>query len=133
MKSATIEGIPIPGELLGLYQLIQGELDEVEVMLRDVPRSNAPFVDRLVQHSFRLGGKRLRPALLLLSGMACGGLKPGHRVLAAVVEMIHTATLIHDDVLDEATLAATPKPSTPAGTTRPACSWATISSPGRCG
>jgi octaprenyl-diphosphate synthase len=104
MKPATIDDAHVPGELQGLYRLIQGELDEVEVMLRDVPLSGAPFVDRLVQHSFRLGGKRLRPALLLLSGMASGELKPGHRVLATVVEMIHTATLIHDDVLDEATL-----------------------------
>jgi octaprenyl-diphosphate synthase len=104
MKPATSEGTHAPGELRGLYRLIQGELDEVEVMLRDIPRSDDPFVDGLVQHSFRLGGKRLRPALLLLSGMVCGALKPGHRVLATVVEMIHTATLIHDDVLDEATL-----------------------------
>ena len=104
MKPATIEGTHVPEELRGLYRLIQTELDAVEVMLRDVPRSEAPFVDRLVQHSLRLGGKRLRPALLLLSGLACGELKPGHRVLATVVEMIHTATLIHDDVLDEATL-----------------------------
>jgi octaprenyl-diphosphate synthase len=104
MKSATSEGTHALGDLRGLYRLIRGELDEVEVMLRDMPRSDDPFVDRLVQHSSRLGGKRLRPALLLLSGMVCGPLKPGHRVLAAVVEMIHTATLIHDDVLDEATL-----------------------------
>ena len=45
---------------------------------------------------------RLRPALVLLSGKACGGLRPEHPVLAAAVEMVHTATLIHDDVLDEA-------------------------------
>jgi octaprenyl-diphosphate synthase len=47
-------------------------------------------------------GKMLRPALLLLSGKACGTLTPAHRTLAAVVEMVHMDTLVHDDVLDEA-------------------------------
>jgi octaprenyl-diphosphate synthase len=93
-----------PEELRSVYRLIRGELDAVEATLRDELRSDFPFVDRLVQHGFRLGGKRLRPALVLLSGKVCGPLKPGHGVLAAVVELIHTATLIHDDVLDEATL-----------------------------
>ena len=49
-------------------------------------------------------GKRLRPTLLLLSARASGGVRPEHPTLAAVVEMIHTATLVHDDILDEATI-----------------------------
>src|SRR5207237_6781360 len=49
-------------------------------------------------------GKRLRPALLLLTGHACGKVEPAHPTLAAVVEMIHTATLVHDDVLDSASV-----------------------------
>jgi octaprenyl-diphosphate synthase len=60
--------------------------------------SVAPLIDHL--HHYR--GKRLRPALLLLTAGACGGVTPAHRILAAAVEMIHTATLVHDDVLDEA-------------------------------
>ena len=87
-----------------LYAPIRGELDEVEQILRVESRSEHPFVDQLVQHSFRLGGKRLRPALLLLSGKACGTIVKEHVILAAVMEMIHTATLIHDDVLDEAAI-----------------------------
>jgi len=51
-----------------------------------------------------LGGKRLRPALVLLSAKAVGTLRPEHVSLAAAVELIHTATLVHDDVLDEAVL-----------------------------
>ena len=51
-----------------------------------------------------MGGKRLRPALVLLCGKAFGELQPAHQPLAAAMEMIHTATLIHDDVLDEATI-----------------------------
>jgi octaprenyl-diphosphate synthase len=85
-----------------LYEPIQPELAAAEDLLRRELRSEDPFVDRLAKHAFRLGGKRLRPALLLLSGKASGRLLPAHQVLAAVVEMIHTATLVHDDVLDEA-------------------------------
>ncbi len=51
-----------------------------------------------------LGGKRLRPALLLLAAKACGQVNAQHLTLAAVVEMVHTATLVHDDVLDEASV-----------------------------
>ena len=56
----------------------------------------------LIQHLRHYRGKRLRPALLLLTAKACGGVNPHHHILAAAVEMIHTATLVHDDVLDEA-------------------------------
>lgn len=87
-----------------LYAPIHQELIAVEEILRRELRSDYPFVDALVKHGFRLGGKRLRPAMLLLAAKAAGQLGPDHLVLAAVVEMIHTATLVHDDVLDEATL-----------------------------
>ena len=93
-----------PKQLQSLYAPISEELEAAERILREELRSKHSFVDRLVKHGFRLGGKRLRPALLLLAGKACGELKPEHRLLAAVVEMVHTATLIHDDVLDEATI-----------------------------
>jgi octaprenyl-diphosphate synthase len=59
-------------------------------------------VDELVRYGCLIGGKRLRPALLLLCAKAVGQLRAEHLTLATVVEMIHTATLIHDDVLDEA-------------------------------
>jgi octaprenyl-diphosphate synthase len=81
---------------------IAGDMLEVERRLERELRHPDPFIDELAQHSFRLGGKRLRPALLLLSAQAVGQINDDHRTLAAVVEMIHTATLVHDDVLDEA-------------------------------
>jgi octaprenyl-diphosphate synthase len=87
---------------LAMYGPVANELAATEEVLRSELRSDDPFVDQLVKHAFRLGGKRLRPALLLLSGKATGELTRDHIVLAAVVEMIHTATLVHDDVLDEA-------------------------------
>ena len=93
-----------PERLRELYLPIREELDQVEEILRAELRSDHPFVDRLVRHGFRLGGKRLRPALVLLSGKAVGKTTREHVVLATVMEMVHTATLIHDDVLDEACL-----------------------------
>ncbi len=94
----------VPRGLRTLYAPVREELDRVEEILRAELCSTHAFVDRLARHGFRLGGKRLRPALVLLSAKASGSLRPEHPVLAAMVEIIHTATLIHDDVLDEATL-----------------------------
>jgi octaprenyl-diphosphate synthase len=93
-----------PAELLqSLYAPIAAELAEVEERLRAELRSDDPFVDELVRYGCLLGGKRLRPALLLLTAKAVGGqVTSEHITLATVVEMIHTATLVHDDVLDEA-------------------------------
>lgn len=104
MKQLAEDRARIPGALHLLYAPIRSQLDQVEELLRRELHSDYPFVDRLAKHGFRLSGKRLRPALVLLSAKACGGLRPEHTVLAAAVEMIHTATLIHDDVLDEAAL-----------------------------
>jgi len=94
------------GDARGLAQLyapVQEQMAEVETIFRRELASRIPSVDELVQYGFRLGGKRLRPALLLLTASACGRVRRPHLVLAAVVEMIHTATLLHDDVLDGAT------------------------------
>ncbi len=104
MEQTVLDRKKTPDTLRKLYIPIATELDEVENLLLGELRSDHPFVDQLVKHGFRLGGKRLRPALLLLTGKACGGLQQEHFLLAAVAELIHTATLIHDDVLDEATI-----------------------------
>jgi octaprenyl-diphosphate synthase len=104
MKQLVEDRSRTPEHLRMLYAPIQSELEQVETILREVFSSSDPFVDRLARHSFRLGGKRLRPALLLLSGHLCGTVRPEHVPLAAVMEMVHTASLLHDDVLDEATL-----------------------------
>ncbi len=94
----------MPDNLRLLYAPVARELEVVEGLLQREFSNEDPFVDQLAQHGFRLGGKRLRPALVLLSAQACGGIRPEHFSLAVVAELIHTATLIHDDVLDEATL-----------------------------
>ena len=94
----------LSGDLQKSYALIRDELARTDEMILSQLRNDYPFIDRLAKYGFRLGGKRLRPALVLLSGKAIGKLTPDHVVMAVAVELIHTATLVHDDVLDEATI-----------------------------
>ena len=103
--SEVIPGQSTTSETLRLlYAPIREEMAAVEAMLHRELSCENPKVDRLVKDGFRLGGKRLRPALVMLSAKAVGRLRPEHLSLAASVELIHTATLVHDDVLDEAIL-----------------------------
>lgn len=88
--------------MLRLSTPVARELMEVEQRLGEELRSPYEELIPVLQHGTQLGGKRLRPALLLLTGSAVGTLTPEHVVLGSVVEMVHTATLIHDDVLDDA-------------------------------
>ncbi len=83
---------------------VERDLAQFEAMLAAELRSEHAFVDELVRYGCLIGGKRLRPALLLLCAQAVGHVRDEHLTLATVVEMIHTATLIHDDVLDEASM-----------------------------
>lgn len=92
----------VSGAARALYEPIQEDLEAVEIVLQQTLESPRPGVARLLGRLGNYRGKRLRPALLLLTARACGQVTPAHHVLGAVVEMIHTATLVHDDVLDEA-------------------------------
>jgi len=85
-----------------VYIPIQDDLVKVQHILRSELHSDTPFVDDLLEHSWLMGGKRIRPVFLLLSGASCGEITPAHLQMAAALEMIHTATLVHDDILDEA-------------------------------
>jgi octaprenyl-diphosphate synthase len=88
----------------GPFAPIARDLEEVERILKQTLAGGGPGVERILAHLGPYRGKRLRPALLLLTARACGRITPAHHTLAAVVEMIHTATLVHDDVLDGASL-----------------------------
>ncbi|MCS7237797.1 MAG: polyprenyl synthetase family protein [Thermoguttaceae bacterium] len=88
--------------LAEIYAPVRSELEQVENLLRSYLVNGLPFARRLMEHGLQLGGKRLRPAVVLLAGQACGRLRPEHFLMGAVIELIHTATLVHDDVLDEA-------------------------------
>jgi octaprenyl-diphosphate synthase len=85
-----------------LYGPIAADLEEVERILARSLKNRHLAVEQIVAHVRHYRGKRLRPVLLLLTARACGRVAPAHHVLGAVVEMIHTATLVHDDVLDGA-------------------------------
>jgi octaprenyl-diphosphate synthase len=88
--------------LTELYEPIDVHLKRVRAVLDEAVGSDLPVVDDLSRHVGRLRGKMLRPALLLLAGQACGRVRDEHYTLAAVVEMVHMASLVHDDVLDDA-------------------------------
>ena len=88
-------------KLAALYAPIAAELAEAERIFAAELGSRHPFVQHLVDHCADFRGKRLRPALVLLTARPAARSRPDHPVLAAVVEMIHTATLVHDDILDE--------------------------------
>jgi len=85
-----------------LYAPIHDDLRTVERIFDDEIASAFRFVNELCDTVRSYRGKMLRPALLLLTAKACGEIRPAHRTLAAVVEMVHMATLVHDDVLDRA-------------------------------
>lgn len=82
--------------------LIGNDLREMEAVFHRELRTDHPYVTDVLDHLNTYRGKRLRPMLLLLTAQAVGEIEASHHVLAAVVEMIHTATLVHDDVLDDA-------------------------------
>ena len=87
-----------------IVQLIADDLGAVEAKLTEHTASEYTFVDMAVQHVVEGGGKRLRPILVVLSAKVCGYEGRDAHTLAAVVELIHVASLVHDDVLDEAAI-----------------------------
>jgi octaprenyl-diphosphate synthase len=102
MNLTTPSPVAPPAAPLNFAGPIAADLDEVERLLARSLRNGRPRVAEVVDHVRHYRGKRLRPVLLLLAARACGRVAPAHHTLGAVVEMIHTATLVHDDVLDAA-------------------------------
>lgn len=84
------------------FEPIAEPLKVVEQRIRDQARAFDPSVEAYVAYAIESHGKRLRPALALLSGGATGSVLSSHMNLAVVVELIHAATLVHDDILDHA-------------------------------
>ena len=84
--------------------LIADDMRAMDAIIARRLESNVPLVALVSQYIIAAGGKRLRPALVLLMSGALGYQGPQRLNLAAVVEFIHTATLLHDDVVDESTL-----------------------------
>ena len=96
--------LEIPDELLPVQERILAGLARVEAMFEDELASDLPPVSQMCAHVERYRGKMLRPTLVMLCGLAAGAeeITDGHVAVATVCEMVHMATLVHDDVLDEA-------------------------------
>ncbi|XHR30151.1 MAG: polyprenyl synthetase family protein [Chthoniobacteraceae bacterium] len=94
----------IPKEIQAAFKLIAEPLDSVEETIRAQARAFDPAVESYVAYACESTGKRLRPALTLLSAGATGGIQQGHIDLAVIMELIHAATLVHDDIIDGADL-----------------------------
>lgn len=84
-----------------LRTLTANDMQRVNQVITENLASNIALINQLGQHIIYSGGKRLRPILVLLSAKACGYQGDDDALLAAVVEFIHTATLLHDDVVDD--------------------------------
>lgn len=84
-----------------IQSCIHDDMAAVDMVIRQSLHSEVSLVNNIADYIVNSGGKRLRPALVLLSAGLFGKIDPHHHQLAAVVEFIHTATLLHDDVVDE--------------------------------
>ncbi len=84
--------------------LVRHDLASVDEVIRCRLKSSVPLIDRVAEHIVAGGGKRLRPLLVVLVGRACGHGGTAHVEAAAFIEFIHTATLLHDDVVDGSSL-----------------------------
>lgn len=87
-----------------LYSLIGPDMQAVDAVIRERLHSEVVLVGQVAEYIISAGGKRMRPALVLLSAGAMGYKGTQHHELAATIEFIHTATLLHDDVVDESDL-----------------------------
>lgn len=84
------------------FKLIKGELKDVEAQIRDQVRAFDPTVEPYIDYICNTSGKRIRPALAILSGGATGGVTPDHLKIGVILELIHMSTLVHDDIIDGA-------------------------------
>jgi octaprenyl-diphosphate synthase len=94
----------IPLSLDAIRAPIAADMARVDEVIRERLSSDVLLIRTVAEYIVGSGGKRLRPALLLLAANACGAQGPAKHELAAVIEFIHTATLLHDDVVDESSL-----------------------------
>lgn len=83
-------------------ELIQTELKTFESRFKEAVRSQTPLLDRIMQYVVKRKGKQLRPMFVLLSAKLCGTINESTYRAASLVELLHTATLVHDDVVDDA-------------------------------
>ena len=104
-ENAIIEQVSAaPPDIDGVQQLLKAESSAVDSLILNRLSSDVVLINQLGAYIINSGGKRLRPMIVLLSALACGYRGDRHILLAAVIEFIHTATLLHDDVVDSSDL-----------------------------
>lgn len=91
-------------EFSQILDLVRDDFIAVDACIHDNLQSRVPLVSEVGQYIVQSGGKRLRPLVSLLAAKACGYDGRQHIDVAAIIEMLHTATLLHDDVVDESNL-----------------------------
>ena len=87
-----------------IWEQYRPDLQTVEAQIQKNLASEVPLINQAAQYILNSGGKRIRPLLMILSSKLCPSPGDDHIFLAAVIEFIHTATLLHDDVIDEGSL-----------------------------
>ena len=124
---ASIEEKASPIE--SVLEWLGEDLEKVDQEFRKNLKSSVPIISAIGEHLLLSGGKRFRPTLLLLSAKLCGYHGEHHISLASLIEFIHTATLLHDDVVDGRSYAGGAFRPIPSGGTRPVFSSETSSLP----
>jgi octaprenyl-diphosphate synthase len=84
-----------------VFQTVANDFDAVNTTIHEHLASRVPMVEKVAEYIIDSGGKRLRPMLVLLGGGLKGDISQQHHLLAAIIEFLHTATLLHDDVVDK--------------------------------
>jgi octaprenyl-diphosphate synthase len=102
--AAELDAPPAANGMAHALALVAGDMQQVDLLIQRKLNSDVPLVAQVSQYIIAAGGKRLRPNLLLLIAGALGWQHDQRFNLAAIVEFIHTATLLHDDVVDESSL-----------------------------
>ena len=87
-----------------VFDLCADEMSSVDTLIRESLDSNVVLIRQIAEYIIGSGGKRLRPMLVVLAAQACGYRGTNHITAATIIEFIHTATLLHDDVVDESDL-----------------------------
>ncbi|MGY1520722.1 polyprenyl synthetase family protein [Luteimonas sp. A482] len=94
-----------PGlDLPAIQALAAADMAAIDALIRRRLASDVVLINQIAEHIVSAGGKRLRPMLVALAGRATGAVDARHHQLAAIIEFIHTSTLLHDDVVDESDL-----------------------------
>jgi octaprenyl-diphosphate synthase len=91
-------------DIQSIYSLIEEDMSAVDAMIQLRLQSDVVLINQLGHYIINSGGKRLRPALAILCARACGYQGEQHHNLATIIEFIHTATLLHDDVVDSSNM-----------------------------